>query len=186
MSGRKEWDPESAFSKNHNGRFLRLMAPEQAYWRRQFAKRSVLYKATPEVVFVVVDARGQNLHGQWPEIMWLYPEEVRLLTAVALAILEGRGALRFTPSERRHRIEGAEGPLDDPTVQKALTNRACELAAAEFCATTSFELRDAEGSDEAFQDRLFGGDDYFETYEALISVYRHLLTGEDGRATAFV
>jgi hypothetical protein len=225
-------------------------------------------------------------------MVWLYPEEVRLLATLALAIPEGRGSLRFAPLDRVALDWSHSRPLSSDDLIGVASAHAQDLAAKHGSApielgaweaasdewqlrvfeaidlsdellirglhcllkanrlagdrelsaegymnvsisreaalelvrrrlqaqghsspsfrdaheyvTNNFRLGDHLANQLSYQHDLwvetkhpnssFGpvwmpqlmADDLYETYEGLVSVYRHLLSGEDGRATAYL
>lgn len=268
------------------------MDPESTYIPRAIATDSAFYSATKEAVFIAT-FQDPSRWGEeiWAELSWLYPEEVKVLSSIALAIPEGLGFLNFSPYYRQYPIGYAEEPgqldvecLKEQTKDKikdiygsqtaySLQDRECYEEDAQKAVYDNIDIEDSilirgltcflksqhlsrypafaedafiniQISREAalqiirtrmaqesgampsyadlrpyFQDNFRSGDvlfddyreqhdkwlmckhpasdfgtfwtpplfadDYIETYESLVSVYRHLITGEYGRKTAW-
>lgn len=81
----------------HTGLKLRLYDPSIEYLDTSFYHEEALYLADDRFVATVVRQNRKNLLDVWPELPWLYPEEIRLAAAIALSVPEGKGMLGFCP-----------------------------------------------------------------------------------------
>ncbi|HSR70178.1 MAG TPA: hypothetical protein VLU25_19775 [Acidobacteriota bacterium] len=106
----------------YGGYRIRVYEPVTKYISTPFITPRALYLANPTFVVTVVKSSNHDLGDYWPEMPWIFPAEVRLLAALALAIPEGEGALTFAPypSNRRLPID-TELSLDEPEVIASIT-----------------------------------------------------------------
>lgn len=118
-----------------------------------FLHAEATYLASTDFVATVVKQDWRNQRGNVSEMVWLYPEEVRLLATLALAIPEGRGSLRFAPLDR--------GALDWPLSRPLSSDDFIGVATAEAQAlavqhgSASIELGAWETASEEWQLRVF-------------------------------
>ncbi len=144
----------------HDGVFLRVFDPSRAYLAQSFVRSEAAYLPSPTAVATVVKRSYGNLQGLWPEMLWLYPEEVRLLASIALSVPEDCGALHFAPH-----WDSVKLPLDlsvdltDPDELQYLRVEADAVAAHWFPERLPYELRDAEDLGDADRQALFDGID---------------------------
>lgn len=94
-----------------HGIALRVLDPREMVRPEEFVNPRALYLTGQEYAAMVVLQDPTLQKDTFSELAWLYPEEVRLLAALALAIPEGCGAIRFVPSEQFH-LEGEFTSLD--------------------------------------------------------------------------
>ncbi|MBI2360632.1 MAG: hypothetical protein HYV04_17295 [Deltaproteobacteria bacterium] len=78
-----------------HGIALRVLDPREMVRPEEFVNPRALYLTGQEYAAMVVLQDPTLQKDTFSELAWLYPEEVRLLAALALAIPEGCGAIRF-------------------------------------------------------------------------------------------
>lgn len=136
------------------GTFLRLFHPRSnAYRREPFVHRDAVYLTDPAYVAAVVRQDASNQGNIVSEMVWLYPEEVRLLATLALSVPEGHGMLRFSPLCRTHLPLPGRADLSSEESLREIRRQA--LALAENQAVSPLEFRSWEMSGEKFQRALF-------------------------------
>jgi hypothetical protein len=134
------------------GVFIRIYQPD-LHRATPFLHTDALYLPSGDFVVSVVRQDRKNQAGNVSEMVWLYPEEVRLLATLALAIPEGHGSLRFAPLAR----VGVEWPQDLPLSSAEAVGRfegrARELAAEHNLGP--YELHEWRCSDHDWQVQVF-------------------------------
>lgn len=138
------------------GVFLRVFEPGIAYRQESFLDRDAIYIANPDCVFIVV--RQDSTLGPYPELAWLFREEVRILATIALSVPEGHGMIAFKPGPRESLNVDPCTPLHIPALTNLAQRNAKKLLAAQHLAA-KFELSSWAGYDEEFDDDLFDGID---------------------------
>jgi len=79
---------------------VRVLDPREMIRPEEFINPQALYLTGEGYAATVVLQDPVLQSDASSEVAWVYPEEVRLLSALALAIPEGCGAIRFVPSEQ--------------------------------------------------------------------------------------
>lgn len=101
----------------YGGYRIRAYEPVTEYSRTPFISPSAVYLPDAAFVVTVVKSSHHDLGESWPEMAWMYPAEVRLLAALALAIPEGKGAATFAPSPFNRRLAlDTDLTLDAPEI----------------------------------------------------------------------
>lgn len=140
--------------------FVRIDDPAVEYLQLPFSHADAIYRPSERVVFTVVKQDARNLGNVWADLPWAYPEEVRLMAAIALSVPEACGMLRFAPLGGQKRLTL---PFDvDLCSEEALAsaNEGAQAYADELLGhAVCSEVRDAEHSGSAFQELLFAAID---------------------------
>lgn len=165
---------------------MRAYPPEEEYRRREFYHQDALYLADPAYVVSVTKVDPANQHDVWTDQSWVYPEEVRVLSAVALSIPEGRGMIAFKSDGRTRQLDLAwDTELTTEPSLDAIQATAVAYAWECYGSRASYQLRDTESSDVAFEHALFTGIDVSDQLliRGLYSLLKsqHLLRAVDGR-----
>jgi len=148
------------------GVFLRIYNPIVKYFENPFLEEDAIYIPEEDVIFTVVNQCPSNWgeHG-WPEIFWVYPEEVRLLASVALSVPEGLGTLGFAPKGEQLRLNITSEKITNWEVIQSVKKQAIQIARKTYGENLRYKLRGAKTSGEEFQQRLFQG---IDTGDALL------------------
>jgi hypothetical protein len=139
-----------------NGIFLRVFKPGVPYRAESFIHRDSVYVAKKECVFTVVRQEAENQLQSFSELAWLYPEEVRLLSMIALSVPEGQGMVTFLPAERQLLPLDPFTPLHIPAVLEVAERQAKRLLSPK---DAHFEVHSWLGYDPEFDIELFEGID---------------------------
>jgi hypothetical protein len=113
----------------YGGFRIRAFEPVTEYIGSSFITEDAAYLADENYVVTVARSSHHDMGDFWPEMPWLFPAEVRVLAAVALAVPEGRGAAGFAPHRSNQR-------LGIPTTSSLIQDdvlRAVEAEARELC-----------------------------------------------------
>lgn len=136
-----------------DGVFLRLFAPRAEYRAEPFFHSDAIYLSDAKFVAIAAKQHQENQGDIVSELIWLYPEEIRILAALALSVPEGHGSLRFFPSSR---IRLPFSLLDDLSSEKSLGMiREASLSLANDSGFESYALVDRKQSSIDFQLDLF-------------------------------
>jgi hypothetical protein len=148
------------------GVFIRIYNPIVKYIEDQLLEADAAYVPGEEAVFTVVKQHPSNWGEQnWPELAWVYPEEVRLLASVALSVPEGHGTLAFAPNGQQLRLDIGNEELTDIELIHIIEQRATLIAREAYGNKVCYSLRRAKTSGETFQRRLYNG---IDTGDALL------------------
>jgi hypothetical protein len=150
----------------HEGVFLRIYDPIVKYFESPLLEADAIYIPGEDVVFTVIHQCPSNWGKQSrPELVWVYPEEVRLLASVALSIPEGYGTLSFIPDGEQLRLNIATEEISNQEVIQKIKQEAIQITRDTYGNGVRYKLRRAETSGEEFQHRLFQG---IDTGDALL------------------
>ncbi|MGB8951353.1 MAG: hypothetical protein WCC06_01615 [Candidatus Aminicenantales bacterium] len=148
------------------GVFLRIYNPVVKYLEDQLLEADAAYVPGEEAVFTVVKQHPPNWGEQnWPELAWVYPEEIRLLASVALLVPEGYGTLAFAPDGAQLRLNIGNKELANLKIIHRIEQLAILTARKTYGNKVRYSLRRAETSGETFQRRLYNG---IDTEDALL------------------
>lgn len=147
-------------SLRNNGVFLRFQHPAHSYDPRPFVHEDGVYLASDRYVYTVVKQSPEQAPDFRRDFFWISPEEVRLLSSLALSVPESHGALRFTPAPLHYRL-----PLEigaDLSAQPALEvieREAKRLSAESFPNPPVYELEAHPGLEEETRYQLYAAID---------------------------
>jgi len=126
---------------------------------------------------MIVKQWKANQNGVATECTWIFPEEVRLLASLALAIPEGKGALQFSPHWQQFPVPiETDADLSSEESIAKLEAVAVQLVNECFPEGVTYDLRDHHGLEEDFPHGVFEQIDVSD--ELLIRGLYTLLKGQ--------